>query len=549
MPRPSPYWGSEPYWYDPAITNHAAMDRKGRVWMSSRFGGPRISRRSVATIHPLRSRLKSRAFGRCSTTTPRRSRFIRSTSASTRTTCSSRTTRTRRSTATACSAAPSAGSTRESSTRPATRPPRKVGVCRTTTLTATARSRQVSTATFAHLGQPSGQLAGMRIPAGVLYSVIAHPTDGTVWGAVPGRCRDASSGRSQDLRLRGLRAAVQQSRGQRQRLHAARHRRRYLRRDLDGARRQRPSRELRSPQVQSLSGARRDDAQHCPEVDAGIARRGRASRARRMRFPSTCTITTSSTSSTRSALERTARERHELRLAARVAARRPLGRAARAVSARILLARHGRPHRRSERRLEGPRALCRLRPERGLAHRGRRGTRSSLIKFQLRPDPLASNRMSLRSPCAARIAAACCASPRSAPRTRSAISRAIGANGSTRICQERGAGPEIGDYTGLPINDAARLRADSWDAAKWTMPERQCEPHPADYGPRGPAALLRIGSTVDPISQDVISWDITVMWMLPHRTIYYGRPPHPSPNASTAGRDSRRASGKETCSR
>src|SRR5690349_9293403 len=25
---------------------------------------------------------------------------------------------------------------------------------------------------------------------------------------------------------------------------------------------------------------------------------------------------------------------------------------------------------------------------------------------------------------------------------------------------ERGAGPEIGDYTGLPINDAARLRAD-----------------------------------------------------------------------------------------
>ena len=54
---------------------------------------------------------------------------------------------------------------------------------------------------------------------------------------------------------------------------------------------------------------------------------------------------------------------------------------------------------------------------------------------------------------------------------------------------ERGAGPEIGDYTGLPINDAARLRADTWDAAKWTMPERQCEPHPADYGPRGPAAL------------------------------------------------------------
>ncbi|MEJ0004850.1 MAG: hypothetical protein WDM77_00250 [Steroidobacteraceae bacterium] len=30
---------------------------------------------------------------------------------------------------------------------------------------------------------------------------------------------------------------------------------------------------------------------------------------------------------------------------------------------------------------------------------------------------------------------------------------------------ERIPGPEIGDYLGLPINDAARLRGDSWDAA------------------------------------------------------------------------------------
>lgn len=92
---------------------------------------------------------------------------------------------------------------------------------------------------------------------------------------------------------------------------------------------------------------------------------------------------------------------------------------------------------------------------------------------------------------------------------------------------ERGAGPEIGDYTGLPINDAARLRADSWDASKWTVPERQCEPHPADYGPRGPANL-RIGATVDPISQRVLSWDVTVMWSLQQRTIYMDGRPHPS---------------------
>jgi hypothetical protein len=95
---------------------------------------------------------------------------------------------------------------------------------------------------------------------------------------------------------------------------------------------------------------------------------------------------------------------------------------------------------------------------------------------------------------------------------------------------ERGAGPEIGDYVGLPINDAARLRADSWDAGKWTMLERQCEPHPADYAPRGPASM-RISSTVDPVSQDVISWNTTMMWMLPRRTIYMDGRARPSPYA------------------
>jgi len=92
---------------------------------------------------------------------------------------------------------------------------------------------------------------------------------------------------------------------------------------------------------------------------------------------------------------------------------------------------------------------------------------------------------------------------------------------------ERGAGPEIGDYAGLPVNDAARLRADSWDAAKWTIPERQCEPHPADYAPRGPASL-RVGRTVDPISQDVVSWDLTIMWSLSYRSVYMDGRPRPS---------------------
>ena len=42
---------------------------------------------------------------------------------------------------------------------------------------------------------------------------------------------------------------------------------------------------------------------------------------------------------------------------------------------------------------------------------------------------------------------------------------------------ERVPGPALGDYLGLPINDAARLRADSWDASMMTLPEWQCRPH------------------------------------------------------------------------
>ena len=110
---------------------------------------------------------------------------------------------------------------------------------------------------------------------------------------------------------------------------------------------------------------------------------------------------------------------------------------------------------------------------------------------------------------------------------------------------ERGAGPEIGDYLGLPVNDAARLRADSWTAGKWTMLERQCEPHPADYAPRGPASM-RISSTVDPVSQDVVAWQTTMMWMLPQRTIYMDGRPHPPPMRNTPGKDSQPANGRAT---
>jgi hypothetical protein len=98
---------------------------------------------------------------------------------------------------------------------------------------------------------------------------------------------------------------------------------------------------------------------------------------------------------------------------------------------------------------------------------------------------------------------------------------------------ERIPGPDIGDYLGLPINDAARLRGDSWDASLLTLPEHQCKPHPADYGPRGPANL-RIWKEVDKESQQLIAYHTHISWQAPERTIWMdGRPRPPGYAAHT----------------
>jgi hypothetical protein len=91
---------------------------------------------------------------------------------------------------------------------------------------------------------------------------------------------------------------------------------------------------------------------------------------------------------------------------------------------------------------------------------------------------------------------------------------------------ERIPGPDIGDYLGLPINDAARLRADSWDASLLTLPEHQCKPHPSDYGMRGPANT-RWWKEVDRDTQQTIAWHTHISWQAPERTIWMDGREHP----------------------
>ena len=91
---------------------------------------------------------------------------------------------------------------------------------------------------------------------------------------------------------------------------------------------------------------------------------------------------------------------------------------------------------------------------------------------------------------------------------------------------ERIPGPDIGDYLGLPITEAARLRADAWDASLLTLPEHQCKPHPSDYGMRGPANT-RWSKEVDRDTQSTIAWHTHMSWQAPERTIYMDGRPHP----------------------
>ena len=91
---------------------------------------------------------------------------------------------------------------------------------------------------------------------------------------------------------------------------------------------------------------------------------------------------------------------------------------------------------------------------------------------------------------------------------------------------ERIPGPDIGDYAGLPITDAARMRADSWDSALLTLPEHQCKPHPSTYGFRG-VGLLRIWEDRDPVTQQLVVIHTHIWWQQQLREIWMDGRKHP----------------------
>jgi hypothetical protein len=85
-----------------------------------------------------------------------------------------------------------------------------------------------------------------------------------------------------------------------------------------------------------------------------------------------------------------------------------------------------------------------------------------------------------------------------------------------------------GEYLAIPLTDAARLRADSWNQSVQTLPEHQCYPHPVQYSEHSASSTsIRIIKEIDPVTQNLIAYRKRGTWMEINRTFWMDGRPHP----------------------
>src|SRR5256886_13197861 len=70
---------------------------------------------------------------------------------------------------------------------------------------------------------------------------------------------------------------------------------------------------------------------------------------------------------------------------------------------------------------------------------------------------------------------------------------------------ERGAGPNPGDFTGIPINDAGRAKALSYRQSHISMPERICAFYSQWHMMIGTFGI-KIWNQTDPVSGKTVAW-------------------------------------------
>jgi glyoxylase-like metal-dependent hydrolase (beta-lactamase superfamily II) len=85
--------------------------------------------------------------------------------------------------------------------------------------------------------------------------------------------------------------------------------------------------------------------------------------------------------------------------------------------------------------------------------------------------------------------------------------------------------PPLGDYTGIPFNEAGRMRSDTTAESIWGTPEYQCRPHSAPHQWRGLGGA-RILKEQDPLTRDVSVYHFQFMRSLDRPVFMDGRP-HP----------------------
>ena len=87
-------------------------------------------------------------------------------------------------------------------------------------------------------------------------------------------------------------------------------------------------------------------------------------------------------------------------------------------------------------------------------------------------------------------------------------------------------GTNPGDYTGFPLNDAARQFADHWSASILSLLTQQALPHPAQYIMRGPGPNVRVAKFTNDAGQ-FIGYTLAGVYGRNDRTIWMDGRAHP----------------------
>jgi hypothetical protein len=95
---------------------------------------------------------------------------------------------------------------------------------------------------------------------------------------------------------------------------------------------------------------------------------------------------------------------------------------------------------------------------------------------------------------------------------------------------DRVPGDVQGDFTGVPLNDAARRYAEAFDVTRVSLLEHQCQPYNMPHIYRGPLQF-QMSVEKDPDTQEIIAYHQYIGTYMQRRTIWMDDRPHPPEHA------------------